>query len=208
MYWYEFIGYAASFFIALSLMMKNLLRLRIINSVGAFCFVVYGALIASWPVAGMNAFIILVNIYYLRKLFNNKKEFNFVYSEGSKDNIIQHFLLKYKEDINSIFKSFKPEEIAQYNSYIILNELKIIGLFVFTREEERIYVELDYVIPEYRDFQPAMNFYNSTKSKFSSKGVEIICARPENTNHEKYLTKIGFRKENDKLYLLPVKNLN
>lgn len=64
----EWMGYAASIMVAISLMMKNVVKLRILNSIGALLFVIYGALIGAWPVAGMNLFIVGINVYNLYQL--------------------------------------------------------------------------------------------------------------------------------------------
>ena len=69
--WQEWIGYLASILVAVSLLMSSVKKLRWINMAGAFVFTIYGALISSWPVFFMNAFLVVVNIWYLVKL-NNK----------------------------------------------------------------------------------------------------------------------------------------
>ena len=61
----EWIGYLSSFFIAISFFMKNIIKLRIINTLGCVLFVIYGILINSWPVIIANGIIVLVNFYYL-----------------------------------------------------------------------------------------------------------------------------------------------
>jgi uncharacterized protein with PQ loop repeat len=62
----EWVGYAASLALIISFMMKNINTLRIINSLGAVLFVVYGIMLeTSYPVIITNAFILMVNIYYL-----------------------------------------------------------------------------------------------------------------------------------------------
>ena len=63
----EMLGYMASGFVALSLMMRSLKKLRIINLVGSLMFTVYGFTIGAYPVAVLNAFIVLVNLYYLQQ---------------------------------------------------------------------------------------------------------------------------------------------
>ena len=67
--WIEIIGYMASAMVAVSLMMKNIVSLRWLNSIGCMLFVIYGSLINAWPVAGMNAFIVCINMYYLIKMY-------------------------------------------------------------------------------------------------------------------------------------------
>ena len=61
----EWVGYAASFVVLLSFVMKDLRRLRFINSVGCMLFVSYGVLLDSWPIIITNVAILLINIYYL-----------------------------------------------------------------------------------------------------------------------------------------------
>jgi hypothetical protein len=46
---YELIGYAASVLVAVALTMRSVLRLRLINLVGAATFTVYGLLIHAYP---------------------------------------------------------------------------------------------------------------------------------------------------------------
>lgn len=65
----EWVGYLASLILMISFLMKNIHTLRIINSVGALLFIVYGFMLAtSWPIIISNAFILGVNIYYLSKV--------------------------------------------------------------------------------------------------------------------------------------------
>lgn len=64
----DWVGYVASAVLMISFMMKNLNKLRIINSIGALLFVVYGFMLEiSWPIIITNTFIFGVNLYYLRK---------------------------------------------------------------------------------------------------------------------------------------------
>ncbi|WP_298441071.1 YgjV family protein [uncultured Ferrimonas sp.] len=68
----EIVGYAASVFVAVSLMMTNVTKLRWINMTGCILFVIYGASIGAWPVALMNGFCVGINIYNLIKLNREK----------------------------------------------------------------------------------------------------------------------------------------
>ena len=62
----DFIGYAASFFVVLSFIIKdNLLYIRLTNLVGCILFVIYGYYIMSIPVILPNAFLIIVQIVYI-----------------------------------------------------------------------------------------------------------------------------------------------
>ncbi|MDF0535200.1 YgjV family protein [Shewanella yunxiaonensis] len=67
----ELVGYSASLMVALSLMMKDIVRLRWVNLGGCGLFVAYGLAIDSWPVVSMNAFGACVNLYYLFKSYRH-----------------------------------------------------------------------------------------------------------------------------------------
>lgn len=66
----EWVGYVASLVLMISFLMKNINTLRIINSVGALLFVLYGVMLSiSWPIIITNTFIFGVNVYYLVKYY-------------------------------------------------------------------------------------------------------------------------------------------
>lgn len=67
----ELYGYLGSVLIAVSLMMSNILPLRWINLVGAGMFSSYGIIIEAWPVAALNGFIVLIDIYHLIKIYRH-----------------------------------------------------------------------------------------------------------------------------------------
>jgi len=66
----EYVGYLASILIGVSMFMKDIVKLRFINLVGAILFTVYGFIIKSYPVAIVNLIISFTNIYYLFKIYN------------------------------------------------------------------------------------------------------------------------------------------
>lgn len=66
--WIEYVGYAASILIGISMFMKNMMKLRFINLIGCILFVVYGFTIKAYPVAAVNLVITFTNIYYIYKL--------------------------------------------------------------------------------------------------------------------------------------------
>ena len=70
----ETIGYLASAGVLVSFTMKDVKRLRVVNTIGCILFVIYGFMMPTLrvglPIIITNAAIILVNFYYL---FLNKK---------------------------------------------------------------------------------------------------------------------------------------
>lgn len=69
----ELVGYSASIMIAISLIMTDIVKLRIINTIGCLLFSIYGFTVKAYPVGIINTFIIFVNCFYLYKIYKNKK---------------------------------------------------------------------------------------------------------------------------------------
>jgi hypothetical protein len=63
----EIFGYFSMFLVLLSMTMKDMWMLRLLNSVACACFVVYGFLIGSYPVMIMNVLVIGINLYKMHK---------------------------------------------------------------------------------------------------------------------------------------------
>jgi len=63
----DIVGYAAMIALMISFTVKDIKKLRIINTIGCILFVVYGFMLHSWPIIITNAFITIVNLYYLLK---------------------------------------------------------------------------------------------------------------------------------------------
>lgn len=61
----ELLGYIASGFVGLSLLMADIKKLRYINLFGCLLFVIYGLSISAYPVAVMNLFCAGINIYHI-----------------------------------------------------------------------------------------------------------------------------------------------
>ncbi|AAN54141.2 YgjV family protein [Shewanella oneidensis MR-1] len=66
---WEWVGYLASVVVAISLMMSDIKKLRWLNLFGAMLFVAYGMAIQAYPVAAVNFFIVLIDLYYLIKIY-------------------------------------------------------------------------------------------------------------------------------------------
>jgi len=54
----EWVGYAAMLTLMISFMMKDMKKLRIINTIGCLLFVAYGFMLGSYPIIITNAFIL------------------------------------------------------------------------------------------------------------------------------------------------------
>jgi uncharacterized protein with PQ loop repeat len=67
----EIIGYIASAIVLISFLMKNIKKLRVINTIGCLIFIVYGILLNfSIPIIITNSVIVGINVYFLIKMKN------------------------------------------------------------------------------------------------------------------------------------------
>lgn len=63
----EILGTLASIIVLCSFLVKGENKIRLINIVGAICFVIYGICIGAFSVWFLNGSLILVHIYHLIK---------------------------------------------------------------------------------------------------------------------------------------------
>ena len=63
----EIWGYFAMCIVLISMMMKNMKWLRILNSIACAMFVFYGFVLGAYPIIIMNILVIVINLSRLRK---------------------------------------------------------------------------------------------------------------------------------------------
>ena len=72
----EILGIVATLFILLAFLQNGELRIRILDSIGALLFVIYGILIHSFSTVLLNTILIIIQIIKLYKYYNfvNKED--------------------------------------------------------------------------------------------------------------------------------------
>ncbi len=199
---YEIIGYIASVLIAISLMMRSILRLRTINLIGAVFFTVYGLLIRAYPVAIVNFFIILIDLYYLYQMLSTREFFRLL--EVRPDSEYLHtFLNFYEKDI----QQFQPGQSLDLSGnqlvFFVLRNMVPAGLLLGeVRDGSDLHVKLDYAIPGYRDLKIGRFIYQEHSQDFRERGIQRIFTEPGAPEHARYLERMGFRPESKGQYCL------
>jgi len=190
-------GYFASLIIAVSMTMSSIVKFRWINLVGALAFATYGLLINAIPVTFLNGFIALVDVYYLTKIYRKKEVFDILEVRGD-NKYLQAFLAFYDKDIHKFFPGFTYKPEMNTISFFILRNMNVAGVFLAHREEKDIlYVGLDYVTPEYRDFKNGKFIYQRLRPRFVEQGFKRVIAPASSTKYMKYLKKLGFKKDKE-----------
>jgi hypothetical protein len=192
----ELIGYLGSLLVAVSLMMKSLLRLRVINLFGALFFTTYGILLGAYPVALMNILIVCIDVYYLVQMRRQKDFFTFL-EVSPKSEYLRAFVDFYKNDINAIIPHYTHQTDDPLLCFFILRNMVPAGLFIAKVESEEARVKLDYVIPNYRDFQVARFIFEENAAFFRGRGIKRFVSEGGSHLHRKYLEKMEFVKSGD-----------
>jgi hypothetical protein len=70
----DLIAYIGSAFILVSFMLKDQIKLRILNSIGALIFIYYSVYKGDYPVIFINSSIVIINLIYIIKNTKWKKD--------------------------------------------------------------------------------------------------------------------------------------
>ena len=68
----EIVGYIATFLVMMSFVMKDVIRLRVINALGCMAWIVYGFMLESNPFIVTNVGILAINAGHLFRTFLKK----------------------------------------------------------------------------------------------------------------------------------------
>jgi hypothetical protein len=63
----EIYGYISMIVVIISMMMKNMKWLRILNSISCAMFIVYGVFLGAYPIILLNSIVIGINVFRLIK---------------------------------------------------------------------------------------------------------------------------------------------
>jgi hypothetical protein len=194
---FEFIGYAASVLIAISLMMSSILKLRIINLAGAILFTIYGMVIQAYPVAAVNFLIVLIDLYFLYQIYNTREFFRVLQVNQTSD-YLRYFLDFYQKEIHIVRPDFNFVPTPTQFIYFILRDMVPAGLVIAEPQANHtLKIQLDFAIPGYRDFKTSRFLFVNKADLLTSQGIQTIFSSPGSPSHEEYLRRIGFHPDGD-----------
>jgi GNAT superfamily N-acetyltransferase len=200
----QLLGYAASILIATSLLMRSIVRLRAINLVGAATFSLYGFLIGAYPVAILNLMTTTINIVQLIRLQRRKEIFRTL--EIRPDSPYIAYLLEFQaDDIRHFFPRFRYDgdgPSAEKLAVLVLRDLVPAGVLLGNIDGDRLDVQLDYVVPQFRDLKVGRFLFRDEADFFRSRGIREIVSPADTLEHQTYLEKIGFLRASDGNYSL------
>ncbi|GAB6087093.1 hypothetical protein [Alkaliphilus crotonatoxidans] len=204
----EWIGYAASILIAISLLMSSIVKLRWLNLIGSLLFSIYGFAIGAMPVGFINLFIIFINLYYLYKIYSEREYFKII-EIGQSDKYLMEFLNYYNNDINHIFPLFQREKLNEdIIGFYILRNLVPAGIFIASKyDDTTLLIEIDFAVPAYQDFKIASYIFNNNREYFLKLGYQRFITYSQDQKHLNYLNKMGFTSSQISGQTMFVKNI-
>lgn len=191
----ELLGYAASALIAISLMMRSVVRLRLINLMGAATFSIYGFLIGAYPVGILNMLTASINVYQLYRLRRRREFFRILEVNPETSQYLAYFLEFQKNDIAKFVPDFRFDPRATSVALFVLRDLVPAGLLLGRISDGRMEVHLDYAVPQYRDLRIARYLFLDRSDFFQEKGVREIVSPCGAAAHRRYLCRMGFAPE-------------
>lgn len=200
----QILGYAASLIVFISLMMKSLAKLRVLNAAGSLLFVVFALATDSLPTAFLNLGIVVIDVFYFIRMTRVKD--NFEIMTVQKDNeIVRRFYRINKKELDALFgeASFvKSEKIA-----LFFRNDDIAGLLAYSSvvlpqsdssvPESAAEILIDFVVPKYRDFAVGRHFFVKDVSFWKEQGYSCLLSSVPDKRHIPYLERLGFERQND-----------
>jgi len=200
----QILGYAASLIVFISLMMKSLAKLRVLNAAGSLLFVVFALATDSLPTAFLNLGIVVIDVFYFIRMTRVKD--NFEIMTVQKDNeIVRRFYRINKKELDALFgeASFvKSEKIA-----LFFRNDDIAGLLAYSSvvlpqsdssvPESAAEILIDFVVPKYRDFAVGRHFFVKDVSFWKEQGYSCLLSSVPDKKHIPYLERLGFERQND-----------
>lgn len=202
MAWLEAVGWAGSALLVWSLWQTRVLRFRSYNLVASVVLVAYNAVLTVWPMAAVNGAIALINVYHLNRLLRTRDdEATYeVVEVGPNEDYLRYVLRLHAEDIEHHNPGFVWDGAAPGRwAFLVLRESETVGVVLLSDAGDgTARVELDYVLPRFRDFSVGKFVYRRG-GRLSQLGLRRIVASGRMRDAADYFPRVGFRPEGGEL---------
>ncbi len=186
----EIFGYVGTALVICSMMMTSLLKLRIINICGSLISMIYSFACHAYPVAVMNFCLILINAYQAIRQVRRRERYGHL-SLLWNDVTLTYFLELYQSDIQKLFPNYRLQARENTEIHMIYVGSEAVGVLVGTRVADLYRIEMDYVVPRWRDVEVGSYFMNRLKEQ----GIRTLTAPVGEKEHNRYLLRMGFADE-------------
>jgi hypothetical protein len=179
-YWLEALGWIGSALLIVSLLQTRVLRFRVLNLVASLILVLFNALLAVWPMVGMNVAVCAINIVFIIRLLRDwRSETAYeVLEVSAHDAYLRHFLRVHEADIERHQPGLSATRLgADDLAFLVQNGDETVGVVLIRGEGTVAQVLLDYVTPRYRDFSPG-TFVWRQAGRLRNRGFQKVVTPP------------------------------
>ena len=156
-HWLDLFGWIGSALLIVSLLQTRVLRFRLLNLAASVLLVIFNALLAVWPMVGMNVATSAINIFFITRMLRDRHSETayHVLEVGPGDAYLRHFLRVHEADIERHQPGFSAGQLDEDDlAFQVQSGDETVGVVLIRGEGEVAQVLLDYVTPRYRDFSP------------------------------------------------------
>ena len=143
----EAFGYIGTALVIVSMMMTNLLTLRIINMCGGLISLIYAACVPTWPVVVLNACLISINFVQTIRQLRGKEDVTILSTEVSNPTV-QYLMQLWQKDIEKNYPNYSFEATNEGKIHILYVGEAAVGFFTSWQEENNN--EVLYLAPAHR----------------------------------------------------------
>jgi hypothetical protein len=201
--WLSVIGWGGSALVVVSLLQTRILRLRLLNLVGCVVLIGFNAAIAVWPMVGMNVVLAVINAVHLWGLVRHRHDDAeyAVLEVSDSDAYLRHVLQTHEQDIARYNPGFEAAGLDSHYAFLVQRGERTAGVVLADDAGGGVaQVDLDYVLPEYRDFTPGEFVYRRSEV-FTRHGFTRVIAPAGMRESAAYLRKVGFHRDGGRLVL-------
>ncbi|MDP5182014.1 hypothetical protein QOZ88_05140 [Blastococcus sp. BMG 814] len=205
----DLVGWFGSALLVYSLLQTRVLRFRVLNLLAALVLVGYNAVIAVWPMVAMNVVIAAINaavIWRLQRHRHDVRSYDVV-PIGPGEPYLRHVLERHRQDIRRFHPHVQwPPAEGEPLAFLVLTsgdtggETAGVVLAHRTQDRATARIDVDYVLPRYRDFTPG-EFVYRPDGPFAASGVRRVLAPRDVRGADAYLARTGFRAEGEERVL-------
>lgn len=196
----EVFGWIGSGLVVWSLMQARVLRFRWMNLAGALIAGTYNAVIGIWPFVVMNYAIAIIDIYWLRRLYNERHDpaVYRVITMPSDSPYLAHVMEVHAADIAEHAPAFALAPDPARTTFLVVRGDEPVGIVAVRDEGGGIgLIELDWVKKRFRDFTPGEFIYTHSGA-MAAAGFSRLEVAPHEATDVDYLGAMGFRQDNER----------
>jgi hypothetical protein len=195
-HWLDVLGWGGSALLVYSLLQTSVLRLRILNAVACVILIVFNAALSVWPMVGMNAVLVAINLWFIVQLLRARHDETAfeVLEVGAADEYLRHTLRVHGADILKFNPGFIHDPAGTDHAFLVQRGDETVGVVLLRKEGRLASVLLDYVTPRYRDFSPG-EFVWRRSGALADLGIEKVRTPPDMVGA--YYGRLGFTPRGD-----------